>query len=230
MRKVVVTNTVICQDFGDYVGSLSEGNVADVLNNHSFFTNVNDAVETLVYDDSGDGENPNALTSAGPGSLQSFAGINAMGSAWIYTIVNDSSPVDTGTISNMTIKLEPQYPANSGYHRLPPLAANAWYYGFVDVPPNATNLTISISGNTGPIDLFIQEGSQPSFASYQKYALVPVPGGSLSISKYDTPPLNAGRYYFAVHTHNAEANLQLAITLQYSLSPQAATKFLVNGN
>jgi len=228
VRKVVVTNSITCPDFGDFIGSLTEGGKAAVLNNHSVFTNSSDATETLVYDDSGESEFPNAITSAGPGSLQNFAGVNAMGSAWTYTIVNDSSST-TGTINYMTLLLEKQYPPNSGYHRIPPLLANAWYYGFVDVPANATNLTISVAGNTGPLDFYIQEGSPPTPALFQK-ELLNATNVTLSISKYDTPPLNAGRYWFAIHTHNAEPNLSVDIELQYDLNPAGGKLFFSQGN
>lgn len=233
VRKVVVTNDVTAQNFGDYIGSLSVSGAsasAAVLNNHSFFTNVNDASEILVYDDSGEGEFPGALTSAGPGSLRNFVGVNGASTAWRYTIVNDSSQFHTGTINNMTLRLEPEYPPNSGYHKLPALAGNSWYYGFVDVPANATNLTVAIAGNTGPIDLFLRRGDFPSFAQYDKYIQVPTPGGSLSISKYETPPLNAGRYYFAVHTINPEANLSLLVELDYGLTAVGKQEFLSVGN
>ena len=108
VRKIVVTNSVTAQNFGDYIGSLSATPHSAVLNNHSLFTNANDATEVLVYDDSGENEFPGSLTSAGPGSLTSFAGASSQ--LYTFTMVNDSSIFDNGKINYMTLHLEPQPP------------------------------------------------------------------------------------------------------------------------
>ena len=44
-RKVVVEDTITHQEFGDLVGVINHNTTSVVLNNHSFFTNLNDATE-----------------------------------------------------------------------------------------------------------------------------------------------------------------------------------------
>jgi hypothetical protein len=52
-------------------------------------------------------------------------------------MVNDSSPNDTGIIDNLTVFIEPQQITNGFNATIP---ADSWYYDFVDVPADATNL------------------------------------------------------------------------------------------
>ena len=100
-RKVVVVDTVTHQEFGDLVGVFSHGQTSVVLNNHSFFTNVNDLTESFVYDDTGeeDPEFPGARRTDGPGSLTGFIGATGSDGVWTLSMVNDSSPSDTGTFN-----------------------------------------------------------------------------------------------------------------------------------
>ena len=113
IRKVTVTNTVAFPEFGDLIGTLTHGQKTAVLNNHSFFTNLNDTVETFVYDDSGENI-PGTRTSDPPGSLQNFVGDSAGDGVWMFTMVNDSSLSDTGEIDNFSISIEPQTNSNGG--------------------------------------------------------------------------------------------------------------------
>src|SRR5205823_3873288 len=81
----------------------------------------------------------------------------------------------------------------------------SFFFDFIDVPPEATNLTVSItiSGATpNPVQLFLRRGAFPTLTAFDKGALINPPGGSLSINKFDSPPLNAGRYFIAVFNPN----------------------------
>ncbi len=53
LRRVVVTNTMTHQDFGDLFGDLTHGNQFAVLNNHTFGNG--DLTQTRVYEDNGEG-------------------------------------------------------------------------------------------------------------------------------------------------------------------------------
>lgn len=204
IRNATVTENVTAQNFGDYIGTLSHNGVYATLNNHTYFTNANDTNETFIYDDSGEGNTPGSRTSDGPGNLRSYFGTSAVGS-WIFTMVNDSSPTDLGQINSFQITLEPQPPTN-GVTRT--LLGSAWFYDFIDVPANCTNLTITVvdnSANAAPLELLVKYGAFPTLTEYDKEAIINPPGGSISITPYDNPPLNPGRYYFAIYNPNVAA-------------------------
>ena len=48
----------------------------------------------------------------------------------------------------------------------------------------------------------IRAGDFPTFAVFDNFAVIAAPGGSLSISKFSSPPLNAGRYFYGIYNPN----------------------------
>ena len=56
-----------------------------------------------MYDDSGeqDPEFPGARHTDGPGTLNTFIGDTASDGVWLFSMINDSSPVDTGSINTL---------------------------------------------------------------------------------------------------------------------------------
>src|SRR2546430_16863532 len=68
---------------------------------------------------------------------------------------------------------------------------------------DATNLTVSLSSISAPLNLYIKRDQPPTTTDYDKFALINPPGGSLSIGLGDVPPLNAGRYFIGVFNPNA---------------------------
>ena len=229
IRKVTVTNSVTAQDFGDYIGTLTHGQNVAVLNNHSLFDNgIGSTNETFAYDDSGENI-PNTRKSDGPGTLQGFVGDKAADGVWMFTMVNDSSPVDTGSVDNFIMAIQPQPPTNSSFSRT--ILGNSWFYDYVDVPEDATNLTVSLSLLTQSLDLLIKQGDFPTLISFDKSAVISPPGGSLSITKFESPPLNAGRYYFGIFNPNpTPVTVTILVEVDESLAPVTAVNFLSSGN
>ena len=228
IRKISVTNTVTHQNFGDLIGTLTHNGTSVTLNNHTFFSNANDTTETFIYDDSGEGDIPGSRPSDGPGSLRSYVGAKAVGS-WIFSMVNDSSPTDTGQIDNFQMTLEKQT-TNNAVQRT--LLGNEWFYDFVDVPVNCTNLTflMGISGGAS-LDFVIKRGGFPTLTDFDKMAVINPPGGTISISTFDSPPLNPGRYYFGVFNPNAApVTFSLTWFLGISTTPATPFQFLSIGN
>ena len=212
-RKVVVEDTIQHQEFGDLVGAVSHAEKSVVLNNHSFFSNPADQTETLLYDDSGEVGDlfllgppfslavpqpiaPAPRHSDGPGTLSSFTGDNISDGIWTLSMVNDSSPSDTGFINNLSIFVEPQQPTNGFLATIP---GDSWFYDFIDVPADATNLTITTGISTsGPVDVYLRRGAFPDANDFDKFALFPAPGGTMTLGLFDSPPLNPGRYFIGV--------------------------------
>ena len=201
VRRVVVTNTLTHELLGDLLGNLSHNNGFAVLNNHTFGNG--DLTQMFVYDDSKQGDLVGAKTLDGPGSLQTFVGQEGIG-LWLLTMLDDA-PTHTGRVENLTIKIEPQKIEEGDTFTIAP---GGWGYTFIDVPAEATNLTIGLtwpSGTPLPVELYVRRGDFPTFTDYDKKATVTPPGGTnvLTISKADLPPLQAGRYYIGVFNPNA---------------------------
>jgi subtilisin-like proprotein convertase family protein len=212
-RKVVVEDTVQHQEFGDLVGVVTHGQKTAVLNNHSFFVDpINDPTESFLYDDSGETSDPfltrppftatfplpNTLGPVprhtdGPGSLTSFTGDQIADGIWTLSMVNDSSATDTGFINNLNIFVEPQQPTN-GFDAT--IGADSWFYGFIDVPAAATNLTINVSITSGGpvVDLYLRRGAFPDAGDFDKFTVING-AGQLTLGLFDSPPLNPGRYF-----------------------------------
>ena len=112
-----------------------------MLNNHDGLGSITNLV--LVYDDSG--TNTAALPSDGPGSLQTFFGKDGSG-VWRLTEVDDAL-TQTGSVQNFTMFIKKQIPLGNG-GETNSLAPQTWFYDYVDVPPGATNLTISVTNLT----------------------------------------------------------------------------------
>ncbi len=222
VRRVVVTNQVWHQNFGDLMGTLTlNGGNLDVLNNHDSLGNtVNWA--PFVYDDSGQGDIVDPLRpsprSDGPGSLNGFIGQKGNG-VWMLT-ESDNSLTQTGAVENFSLTIQPHL-ANNGATITATVAGNTWFYDYIDVPPGATNLTITVTNLTGtaspPLELFVNgpNDGEPTLTSSDK-GPVPIDTGtpfftnSISIG----PPLTAGRYFYGVFNPSATPQT-VSITATY---------------
>ncbi len=226
VRKVVVTNLVTHQEFGDLIGTLTHESAkpqSDVLNNHSFFPN-NNLTNSLVYDDAGDNETPGAKTSDGPGSLRNFTGDKAADGIWRFVMVNDNSLTTTGAILNFVIKLEPQPPQGGFTVTIPPMSI---FYDFVDVPADATNLTISVAPQQNDaVDLYLREGDFPTQSLFDFFTPILAGGGSLTVDKFSSPPLNADRYFYGIYNPNTvPVTVFVVVEIGISLSPEGPAMF-----
>src|SRR5262249_12510122 len=105
---------------------------------------------------------------------------------------------------NLILRIEPQNDTNGFARSNVVVEANAWTYDFVDIPVGATNLTVCVSGNTGPMELYLRKDNFPTQTANDKFRALPPPGGCLTISSYDLPPLQPGRYYIGVFNSSGQ--------------------------
>jgi len=235
VRRVVVTNSIWHQNLGDLVGNLSHGQKFAVLNNHR---NADPAIYPppgpypFIYEDNGEGNivpppvSPpyTVLKSDGPGSLRDFVGEEALG-MWLLTMI-DNHQTQTGSVQTLSLLLQPQNITNGTPITLAP---NTWTYDSIDVPPEATNLTVSVTfdgGSVGPVDLYVRRGAFPTQTQYDKSLTgITAPGGSLSIGVADSPPLNAGRYFIGVFNSSGVAQT-IRIMVTVALNPAGITPVL----
>ena len=195
VRRVVVTENLSHQNFGDLYGDLTHGSQHAVLNNHKF-PPINPPPYTyqFVFEDNGEGDIPGAQPTDGPGSLQDFIGEAGVG-PWTLTMV-DNAYGHTGMVDSLSIRLEPETVGPGG--AIVTLQPGAFRLDSIDVPADATNLTVCVFGNIGPLDLFIRRGTAPTTNLFDYFKLINPPGACLSITPWDQPPLIPGRYYIGV--------------------------------
>ena len=87
-----------------------------------------------------------------------------------------------------------------------------------------------MTGNTQPVDLYVDDTQYPTTFIYDDLAVIQTSGGGLSISKYSSPPLNAGRYYFGIFNPSTVAqNVSILVEVDLSLTPVAMENFLSDG-
>jgi len=226
VRHVVVTNVITHERFGDLFGSLQHQQTAAVLNNHTL--GVTNLVTRYIYED-GEIAAPQNVTIAGlpysvvrtdgPGHLTDFMGTKGFG-LWMLSEV-DNALTHTGAVNSVFIRLDPQ---TSDTNRVIfTIAPHSFAYDFVDVPPEATNLTINVTNYSGsplPVILYVRRGSLPTQGDYQYFKVINPPGNSLSISTTDLPPLQPGRYYIGIFNPNdISQTVELSWTLGLSLNP-----------
>lgn len=226
VRRVVVTNTLTHQRFGDLIGTLSHGAKYAVLNNHRDPVDPAPEFFTYIYEDNGEYPLNTARGTDGPGSLREFVGEEGAG-LWLLQMVDDAFS-STGRVDLLSIRLEPQNLEEDGSVRV--VQPRSWSYDFIDVPATASNLTVCVADNTQPVELYIRRGAFPSQAKYDKKLTVVPPGGCLTIDRADLPPLSEGRYYIGVYNPNSTPQtLRLFVRLAFDVTTIVPSNFAGTG-
>ncbi len=239
VERVIVTNQVWHQNYGDLIGTLTlNGALPDVLNNHDSIGNTIGR-PPMIYDDSGQGDIPGSRPSDGPGSLKSYTGQDGFG-VWMLAEVDDS-PTQIGTNESLTLLIQPHRPLTGGTtNTVPP---HSWFYDYVDVPPGYTNLSV-YGTNLPPVSnpalqLYLNVTNPPTFSDYlfeadltnsppgqPPYPAGLNPGNSISYG----PPLQPARYWVGVYNPDTVAHsVYLLATLGGSLAPVPPSNFSTNG-
>jgi subtilisin-like proprotein convertase family protein len=219
MNRVVVTNIVTHQNYGDLIGTLRHGNSSGasqsvVLNNHDSLYNL-PAIYTHIYDDSKRGDIIGSQPSDGPGSLNSFVGQQAAG-VWMLTEVDDSL-TQTGSVTGFNLLIEPHQDLGGALGATVAVPANAWFIDYVDVPAGFTNLSIFATNlpppSVPPLQLYLNYDVRPDFSNYLEFVLLtncasgtyPTgvdPGNFISYG----PPLLPGRYFVGLFNPDTVAH------------------------
>ena len=240
VERVVVTNTIVHDNFADLIGVLDHNGTSVVLNNHaSPPIPLPPGPYTKIYDDSGRGDHPGSQMSDGPGTLQSFQGQEGVG-PWILMEVDDSQ-THTGAVTGLTIFIEKHRKLTEGIQvAIPP---GTWFYTFLDVPPGYTNLSVSATNLDNPLivpplELYLDYNVQPDFSNYLDMAFLTncatgtYPGGTLAGNTISYgPPLRPGTYYVGLFNRNLTqtANAWLIARLSGLASAIVPTPNTTNG-
>ena len=228
IQRVVVETTITHENIGDLLGNLSHTDDETgqdtfvVLNNHTTNNGPAWVNQSVTYDDSQQGDIPDAQHSDGPGELSDFSGAQAFG-VW-YFDVTDNALQHTGRVDALTITIEPLIETNGliGYPARY-IGAGGWTPPIaIDVPFGTTNLHICVTDvSGGGVALYVQEGSPPMIDSYLWTTNALPPGACFDWGLYDTPPLIPGlTYYFSLYNYNAVGvNAGLWIEVQGTPQP-----------
>ncbi len=194
LHRVIVTNRLSHELMGDLFGSLTHegGQTFAVLNNNTLDQGVTNA--TFIYDDSSERNVPGAQHTDGPGSLHDFAGQRA-GRQWRFTMV-DRQHNHLGTNLAFFVFLEKQQDLTNGLTAT--IESGACREDFVIVPPDATNLTVTISLLSGTGPLTFEVCPLNGISTQCKSNFVNSAGSSITIDLNDVPPLSGGEYVVRV--------------------------------
>ena len=236
VAKVLVTNQVWHQNFGDLYGTLVFDGISDVLNNHDGLGNTfgNSA---RVFDDS-----RNAITNAtvhtdGPGNLQKYIGKSATG-PWIQWQI-DNALNHTGQITAFSLEITPhqdfRHPGITV--TVPP---GGWFVDYVDVPVGYEQLILDATNTTIPyatpasqaIQMYEMYNQQPTATSYDQeatltnclagtgsYGTGTYPGNAISTG----PPLPPGLYFVGLYNPSTVAQ---NVFLSYQLIPVPVMEYV----
>ncbi len=227
IRAVYATVTTTHENFPDLLTSLSFGQNAVVLQNHSRLLGLDSGTNIQVrYDDTGSGMT-GTQPSDGPGSLISFLGYPASG-AWFLQSV-DSALGYVGRINNLSLLMPPNDFGDQWAAR----CVNPDSVGLevILVPPDASRLTVSIIDINPPLplDVYIMRDQYPDISNpdaADKYARIPASGGSVSIGTRDVPPLEAGRYFIAVYNpHSVQVCYRIRGRIERNLDASYTRSF-----
>lgn len=225
IRRVIVTNELSHQNMGDLIGNLSHDTEFAVLNNHTFAENDDTITNyTFIYEDNGEGDITGSQETDGPGSLKDFVGEEGIG-VWLLTTLDDSLS-QTGRVENVVVRLE-RSPDTNVYVRT--IAPRSWFFDVINVPPEATNLTIAveiIGTSPLPVELYIRKGDFPTFGLFDVQTTIYPPGGQASVSIFDLPPLVPDRYFFGIYNpNNVAQEVRITITIELGLDGRDRNSF-----
>jgi subtilisin-like proprotein convertase family protein len=234
VQDIIVSNTFFSQNFGDLTGLFSHGGKSVVLNNHdSPVPTVPPDIFSFVYDDSPT-PIPGSQPPDGPGSLNNFQGQQGIG-PWILTEA-DNAHTQTSSVTSLTLLIRPHIPlGNTGVNIS--IAPMSWFYGFIDVPAGATNLTVAATNvlsvpGSPPLQLYVKLGDYPSLTNFDKTEGltngVP-PGGSISIGPSDLPPIQPGRYFVGIYNGSGTVYNDVFVIATISLGQIAPIDFNATG-
>ncbi|HEY1171275.1 MAG TPA: putative Ig domain-containing protein [Verrucomicrobiae bacterium] len=229
IHRVIATNTMYHDLYGDLVGTLEHNNVLVTLNNHTFYSSTNQGGNlTLVYDDSDEGDVVGGIASDGPGSLNNFIGTDASG-VWMFTMI-DNAPQFVGNIQRFTLHIEEEQDTDitvGGTEITFGLPPGRSYYTGINIPPGVVKAEFSLVPTPAPATtgLYVRKNGLPNGTAglydYGVSASMPliVP---FAISTADIPPLTAGQYYIQIQNQDAVfVTYTLRIDFTYDLAAAA---------
>lgn len=221
VRRIIVTNSVSHDHFGDLINAVDHNSRVVVLDNHRSLTTppypAPPGPYDFLYDDSGENDYLDSIPTDGPGSLNSFQG-ETPGGTWYFTY-SDDALTQLGSVNDVRIRVERQCESNCTETNT--IAPNSWRYFSRNIPVEATNFTVCVNiigPNPAPLQLYIRKAGRPSATQYDFTRTIPITGGCLTIDSTTLPPLQIGRYFIGVFNPNATSQ-EFTLTSTVLLGP-----------
>ena len=235
IQRVVVTNYIAHQNFGDLIGTLNHGQQNGlsgtvVLNNHDSLGNTyGPPIGQFIYDDSGQNNIFGSRPTDGPGSLNSYVGQQAIG-PWMLTEV-DNSLTQTGSVTGFNLLIEPHQDLGKGITMT--LGPLGWGYGYIDVPSGTASLTVLATNltGTGLVDLYVKYGAIPTLTDTNEYGPAGLtnsgPLGPWNSIYIGSPA--PGRYWIGLHNNSVLSQTVYVIAKLGLVTPPAQVIFTSAG-
>ncbi|MGC8887179.1 MAG: S8 family serine peptidase [Verrucomicrobiia bacterium] len=226
IRRLVVTNILVHENPGDVLENLSHNENYVVLNNHSFESQLpppSPLTLQWIYEDNDEGDVPGSQHPDGPGSLRDFVGDDAIG-AWQLTAI-DSAYWHTGMVQFLSIRIEPS-DTNQNYSVYIDQLVQPGYFKYyvANVPTCATNMRVVVGNNSLPLFVFVKQGDFPTTNLFDLSASIPVNGGELDLSIFDSPPLTQGRYIIGVYNPDQVNAANFNLSIIFDIDPNCSTQ------
>ncbi|HTH50252.1 MAG TPA: pre-peptidase C-terminal domain-containing protein, partial [Candidatus Limnocylindria bacterium] len=191
------------QRFLDLLGNLTHSGHFAVLNNHGQLLHNSFGNVTVTYEDTGSGQPPESVPSDGPGSLINFLGGVGTG-PWFLT-TSDNALGNNNRINYLDLGLLPNDFGETFVDRC--VEAGRISLEVINIPADASQLTVTVTNMAPalPLQVYIRREAFPDIfdpANNDKFATILPPGGDVTLSEGDIPPLQAGRYFIAVFNPN----------------------------
>ena len=191
------------QSFLDLLGNLTHNGRFAVLNNHSQVLHNNAGYVSVTYEDTGSGEPPGSVPSDGPGSLVNFLGQSGTGPWFLAT--SDNALGNSNRIGYLDLGLLPNDFGETFVSRC--VNAGRISLEVINIPADASKLTVTVTNMVPglPLQVYIRRDALPDIAdpaNNDKFATIRPPGGNITLSDQDIPPLQSGRYFVAVYNPN----------------------------
>jgi hypothetical protein len=152
------------------------------------------------------GELPDGLTLSASGAVSGTP--TTLGSAtFTVQVVDEASSTHTRTFTIVVAEIG-TLTSGVPVTGLAGDAGSTRYYG-IEVPAGATRLTVSISGGTGDVDLYVRHGALPAEFAYD---CRPLREGNMETCTF-TPP-SAGHWYVMLRGHSDYASVSLVATFE----------------
>ncbi|MGZ5566823.1 MAG: LamG-like jellyroll fold domain-containing protein, partial [Limisphaerales bacterium] len=235
-RRVVISQSITHELLGDLYGTLTHSGHTVVLNNHTLGHQQQNVTNVIwTYDDSDEGDviNPpypghiennivfpqDWMHTDGPGTLRDFVDKPVSG-PWIYEMT-DNALNNTGQVNIVQGWVDPN-PATNVLHQVRTIQGNGWFYDFLNLPDDTTNLNIAVTyqSGSGSVDIYLRKYFFPSPTNYDATTLIKSPGGSLNVNITNTPPISGGFWIYGIHNNSGSAiTIAIDITITRSLTP-----------
>ncbi|MCS1409873.1 MAG: Major intracellular serine protease [Verrucomicrobia subdivision 3 bacterium] len=227
IQSIIAELSLFHEDIGDLLGNLSHDGVSLVLNNHTLFNPDGTFGDLAVsYDDLE--VRPDSIPTDGPGSLINFIGERGAG-VWLMSQV-DNALTHTGRVHGFNLVLSPNR-LIEGEELMGNVQPSTFSYFVIEVPTDASALTVNLTGFSLPLDLYLRREELPTLAQFDKRALGTndSTGLTLRLTRTDVPPLNPGRYFIGVYNPNSEpVEFRLTFEIERDLLIDAEQPFFPN--